>query len=388
MIGIGVIGCGYWGAHLVRNVAGLPGARLVAVSDLSPARLDDVRRRHPALTVETDPHALLADPRIDAVMVATPAATHHALALAALSAGKHVLVEKPLATRAGKARQLIDEADRRGLVLMAGHTFVYSGAVRALRELIAGGELGTVHAYDSVRVNLGQFQPDVNVLWDLAVHDLAILDFVFDERPVAVSATGMGHVAGQPEDVAFATLFFAGSLIAHLHVSWLAPVKLRRTQVSGSRRMVVYDDLEPRDKLRLYDKGITVSGDGNGGPTVVGYREGAVSALELDAAEPLGTEVQHFLDCIEQGRTPLSDGRCGLRVVSLLEAAEHSLRQRGRCVELPAGLDGLDGNDANAGLDANRGDDRDGDNAWPATAREAAEALPAGSAGSAGPELV
>ena len=248
-IGIGVIGYGYWGPNLVRNFADQPAARLAAVADLQRERLVPVERRYPDVRVTTAAHDVIGDPAVDAVVVATPAASHFDLAMAALRAGKHVLVEKPIAAASDQAMRLIDEAARRGLVLMVGHTFVYTGAVRKIRELAVAGELGDIYYYDSVRINLGLFQHDVNVLWDLAVHDLSIMDYVLGRMPSAVSATGFAHVARSPENIAYVTMFFDAPTIAHVHVNWLAPVKVRRTLIGGNRRMVMYDDLEPSDKI-------------------------------------------------------------------------------------------------------------------------------------------
>jgi predicted dehydrogenase len=335
MIGVGLLGYGYWGPNLARNFAEATDARLAIVSDLNPARLALVARRHPGVAITQDAAAVLADPRVDAVVVATPVSTHFDLALRALRAGKHVLVEKPLAPTAAQAAQLVEEAARRGRVLMVDHTFVYTAAVQKIQALVEAGDLGDLYYYDSARVNLGLFQHDVNVLWDLAVHDVAIMDFVLPSRPCAVSATGASHVPGGPENIAYLTLFFAGSLIAHIHVNWLAPVKLRRTLIGGSRKMIVYDDLEPIEKLKIYDKGITLT---NGQERVyqllVGYRTGDMWAPHLDTAEALHTEVRHFLDCVASGRRPLTDGVVGLRVVQILEAASRSLAERGRPVSL------------------------------------------------------
>ncbi|MGE0043485.1 MAG: Gfo/Idh/MocA family protein, partial [Vicinamibacterales bacterium] len=251
MIGIGVIGLGYWGPNLLRNFAENPDARVVAVSDLRPERLATAAARYPAVRTTTDARSVFSDPAVDAVVIATPVSTHFDLALAALQAGKHVLVEKPLAASVDEGRRLAEAADSRGLVLMVGHTFVYTGAVRKIQALVSSGELGDVYYYDSVRVNLGLFQRDVNVVWDLAVHDLSIMDYVLPARPTAVSATGMSHVAGGTENIAYLTLFFDGRLIAHVHVNWLAPVKIRRTLIGGSQRMIVYDDLEPSEKIKV-----------------------------------------------------------------------------------------------------------------------------------------
>jgi predicted dehydrogenase len=338
MIGIAVIGYGYWGPNLVRNFCDTPGARLVAVCDLNKDRLGAVQSRYPAVRITDDFDAILRDPEIDAVAIATPVSSHFRLAMAALMAGKHVFVEKPIASSSEEAQKLVDEAARRNLVLAVDHTFVHTGAVRKMREL-AQSELGEIYYYDSVRVNLGLFQHDVSVIWDLAVHDLSIMDYVLSARPVAVSATGMSHVSGEPENIAYLSLFFESNLIAHIHVNWLAPVKVRRTLVGGSRKMIVYDDLEPSEKIKVYDKGITLNGNPqkNGErryQALVGYRTGDMWAPHLDVSEALGREMREFVSCIERNETPTADGRAGLRVVRILEAASLSLAQRGRVIEL------------------------------------------------------
>src|SRR5215217_7916462 len=255
--------------------------------------------------------------------------------MAALKAGKHVLVEKPLAARSDQARKLVDEAASQKLVLLVDHTFVYTDAVRKIRDLIASGQLGDIYYYDAVRVNLGLFQHDVSVIWDLAIHDLSIIDHVLPSKPVAVSATGISHVPGQPENVAYITLFFASAQIAHVHVNWLTPVKVRHTLIGGSEKMILYDDLEPSEKLKIYDKGITVSQSPEAVyEMLVSYRSGDMWAPRLDAIEALQTEAQHFIDCIENNKRPETDGQAGLRMVNMIEAAETSLRDRGRLVEL------------------------------------------------------
>ena len=335
MIDIGVIGYGYWGPNLVRNFAELLNVRVTTVSDLNRERLKLVQARYPSVKITTDFNDLLADPAVGAVAIATPVSTHYDLALKALQAGKHVLVEKPLTATSDQAMRLIDEANRRNLVLMVDHTFVYTGAVRKIKELIDGDGIGDIYYYDSVRVNLGLFQHDVNVIWDLAVHDLAIMDYILPFQPQAVSATGISHVEGQPENISYLTLFFEGSLIAHIHVNWLAPVKIRRTLVGGSQKMIVYDDLEPSEKVKIYDKGITV----NNKPEsvyqmLIGYRAGDMYAPRLELTEALQTEALHFINCIEQGETPITGGEAGLRVVQILEVATRSLSERGRLVEL------------------------------------------------------
>ncbi len=338
-LGIGVIGYGYWGPNLVRNFSEAAGSRVVAVSDLREERPSRARDRSPAVRTTSDSRQLLADPAIDAVVVATPVATHYRLAMAAIEAGKHVLVEKPLALDSREAVALIDAARRRGVVLMVDHTFVYTGAVQKIKELVDGERLGRLLYYDSVRVNLGLFQHDVDVLWDLAVHDLSIMDFVLARTARAVAAAGVAHVRGQPVNTAYLTCYFDDDLIAHFHVNWLAPVKIRRTLIGGDRQMIVYDDLEPSEKVKVYDKGITLANGSAGGnegayDLLVGYRAGDMYAPQLSLAEALGVEAEHFVDCIRTGRQPITDGEAGLRVVRVLEAAAQSLAERGRVVEL------------------------------------------------------
>jgi predicted dehydrogenase len=337
MIGIGIVGFGYWGPNLVRNFAETPGAKLVSVADLRPDRLEVVRSRYPGVQTTTSVDELIDDPQVDAVVIATPVGSHFALAERALRAGKHVLVEKPLTTSAVEAEQLIELAERRGLTLMVDHTFVYTGAVRKIRELIDLEGIGDCYYYDSVRVNLGLFQHDVSVIWDLAVHDVSIMDHVLRMEPVAVSATGVSHVPGQPENIAYITLFMPGSLIAHIHINWLAPVKVRRTLIGGSSKMIVYDDLEPSEKIKVYDKGISINGNTDKlHRLLIDYRSGDMWAPKLDATEALLTEARHFIECMTTGATPITDGHAGLRVVRILEAATRSLARRGEPVELSA----------------------------------------------------
>ena len=339
MIGVAVVGYGYWGPNLVRNFWEVPGARLVSVCDMRMERLAGVQARYPAVEITASYDEVLRDTRVDVVAIATPVSSHYELALRALQAGKHVFIEKPMTVTSEQGMRLIDEADRRGLIVGVDHTFVYTGAVRKMRELVETDALGDIYYYDSVRVNLGLFQHDVNVLWDLAVHDLAIMDYVLPSRPIAVSAMGVSHVAGEPENIAYLNLFFEHNLIAHINVNWLAPVKIRRTLVGGSRKMIVYDDLEPSEKIKVYDKGITLNGNPqkNGEKVyqmLVGYRTGDMWAPQLDITEALGIELRQFVACVEQNKAPITDGQAGLRVVRILEAATQSLAQRGRVVEL------------------------------------------------------
>lgn len=337
MIKLGVIGYGYWGPNLVRNFSQVPDAQVVAVCDQRAARRALVESIYPSITTVHNAYDLINDPAVDAIAIATPVSTHFELALAALRAGKHVLVEKPLTTTVEQAERLVAEADKQQRVLMVDHTFVYTGAVRKIKEFVDRGSLGQLYYYDSVRVNLGLFQHDVNVLWDLAVHDLSIMDFVLGERPVMVAATGVAHIAGQPTNLAYLTCFFEHNLIAHFHVNWLAPVKVRRTLIGGSDKMVIYDDLEPSEKVKLYDKGVTVRlGDRpeDVEQLLVGYRAGDMLAPQLDLTEALHTEALHFVDCIAHNRRPISDGQAGWRIVRILEAASRSMALHGQPVEI------------------------------------------------------
>lgn len=334
MIKIGVIGYGYWGPNLVRNMFEVPGASVVAVSDMRQDRLRLVNCRYPSLFVSTDYRSLIDDPDIDAIAIATPVHAHYELALEALRAGKHVFVEKPMTSTSEQALRLIDEADRRDLVLMVDHTFVYTGAVRKIKQVVASGMLGDIYYYDSTRINLGLFQRDVDVIWDLAVHDLAIMEYILPSVPCAVAATGINHVMGGTENLAYLTVFFEQNLIAHVNVNWLSPVKIRRTLIGGSKQMIVYDDMEPSEKVKIYDKGITVTnGSDSLYQAMVNYRSGDMFAPQLDVSEALKMELQHFVDCVENGAIPITGGLSGLQVVRVLELASQSMRQRGKLIE-------------------------------------------------------
>jgi predicted dehydrogenase len=333
MVRVGVIGYGYWGPNLVRNFAEGSDTQVVAVADMKSDWLQLAARRYPGIETVSDYRDLLNNPTIDAVAISTPVSTHFPLAMEALQAGKHVLVEKPMTAASDQALRLIDEAARRNLVLMVDHTFVYTGAVRKMRELINTGSLGEIYYYDPTRVNLGLFQHDVNVIWDLAVHDLSIMEYILPEEPVEVSATGIGHVNGAGEDTAYVSVFYSGSIIAHLNVNWLSPVKIRRTLIGGTKSMIVYDDIESSEKIKVYDKGVVVkNGPESLYKLMVSYRSGDIYTPRIDVTEALSIEVQHFADCIQTGATPITDGHAGLRVVNVLEAATRSVRERGRSV--------------------------------------------------------
>lgn len=340
MVNIAVIGYGYWGPNLVRNFAETPGLNLVAVSDLDPNKLATVSKRFPAVRTTTRYQDLLEDASIDAIAIATPVNTHFPLGLAALKAGKHLWLEKPMTETSEEARQLVAEAEKRGLVLLVDHTFIYTGAVRKIGDIVKGGELGDVLYYDSTRINLGLFQRDVSVISDLAVHDFAILDYLLGEHPVAVSASGINHFPGTPENLAYITLYYESHTIAHLNVSWLAPVKVRNILIGGSKKMVVYDDLEPSEKIKIYDKGVSFTEDAEKIQEMrVGYRTGDMWAPKLVGTEALRVEGEHFADCIKNAKAPMTDGKLGLRVVELIEAATDSMAAMGEVVYLQKDAD-------------------------------------------------
>jgi predicted dehydrogenase len=335
MIGVALIGYGYWGPNLARCIAETAGCRLAAIVDPSPKAQARAAGRFETTPVLTDWREALARGDVDAVAIATPVRTHFEIALAALESGRHVLVEKPMTETSAEARRLIETAARRGLTLLVDHTFIYSGAVRKMRELVEAQELGKVFYYDSTRVNLGLFQSDVNVLWDLAVHDLAILQHVLDSAPIALSANAVAHIPGVPESMGQMTLYLESGAVAHLNVNWLAPVKVRRVLVGGSRKMILWDDLEPSEKIKVYDRGVSVTPRGEElYDLLVSYRVGDMWAPRIAANEPLAVELQHFAGCVDAGETPITDGRLGLQVVEMLEAASRSIALRGHPVEI------------------------------------------------------
>lgn len=329
-VGVAIVGYGYWGPNLVRNFANTDGAQVISVSDLDPSKLALVQRRYPGVKTTTEYRNLLDDASVDAIAIATPVQSHYQLALMALKAGKHVFIEKPLAQTSDQVRHLIEEAGRRDLTLMVDHTFLYTPAVQKIRELISEGGIGDIYYYNGIRASLGLFQSDVNVIWDLAVHDISIMQYILNETPVAVSATGAYHVAGSPANMAHITLFFQSSCIAHVNVNWLSPVKIRQTLIGGSSKMIVYDDLEATEKIKVYDKGITVRrAEEDAHQFRIGYRAGDMWAPHLSVKEALQTEAEHFIDCVRTGVPPISSGATGLQVVETLEAASRSIAARG-----------------------------------------------------------
>src|ERR1700733_9851181 len=333
LIKFGVVGYGYWGPNVVRNLDRLDQTKVVAVCDKSTAARRKVAKAYPDVVVTDDSAVLMSSPEIDAIAVVTPVWTHYALAKAALENGKHVFVEKPFTSNAAQAEELIELAARKNLKIMVDHTFLFTGAVQKIKQLLEDGALGELYYYDSTRVNLGLFQHDINVVWDLAPHDLSIIDHLFQKTPEAVSATGQTHLNGH-EDVAFITLYFPDNVIAHINVNWLSPVKVRTTLIGGEKKMLVWNDLEADEKIKVYDKGVHVTSQEGLYNLLVNYRSGDMWAPQIEQVEALHRELAYFVDCIAGDKVPVNDGQAGLRVVKMIEAATESLRQRGSLVYL------------------------------------------------------
>ena len=333
MINIGIIGFGYWGPNIVRNFRGLEGAKVVSICDGNPDAIARARKSNRHVSVTCDPNDILTSPEIDAVAVITPVSTHFELARKALENGKHVFVEKPFTATVAQAEELIALAERKKLTIMVDHTFIFTGAVRKIKQLIEKKTLGDIYYYDSVRVNLGLFQHDVNVIWDLAPHDFAIMDYLLDEKPVAVAACGKAHV-NQMEDTAYVNVHFNNNMIAHFNVNWLSPVKVRTTLIGGEKKMLVWNDLEPDEKIKIYDKGVEVKSKEAAYKMLVNYRSGDMHAPRVEQGEALKVETEYFLHCIRENETPINDGHAGLRVVKMLDACNQSLRMNGQAVAL------------------------------------------------------
>ncbi|HJR59558.1 MAG TPA: Gfo/Idh/MocA family oxidoreductase [Vicinamibacterales bacterium] len=332
VVRVGVIGYGYWGPNIVRNFHGLENVEVMAVCDKSAGALKRASRVYPGLHLTTDFSEVLRSPEIDAVAVVTPVWTHFELAKAALENGKHVFVEKPFTSTPWQAEELIELAAKKNLKIMVDHTFLFSGAVKKIREVVEAGTLGPLYYFDSTRVNLGLFQHDVSVVWDLAPHDLSVMDQVISERPEALVATGGNHLNGHA-DMAFITIYFPRNIVAHVNVNWLSPVKVRTTLIGGRDKMLVWNDLEADEKIKIYDKGVNITNGPEGVyDLLVSYRSGDVWAPKCDQTEALKVELEYFIDCILNDRTPVNDGHAGLRVVRMLDAADHSLKERGRLV--------------------------------------------------------
>ncbi len=329
----GVIGYGYWGPNVVRNLASLEGSSVIAIAEVNPAARMRAQKAYPGVLVTSDTASVIKSTEIDAVAVVTPVWTHYELVKSALENGKHVFVEKPFTSNAAHGEELINLARQKNLTIMVDHTFLFTGAVKKISQLLDEGTLGNLYYYDSTRVNLGLFQHDINVLWDLAPHDLSVMDYLIKASPEAIVATGESHLNGC-EDVAYMTLYFPGQVIAHINVNWLSPVKVRTTLIGGEKRMVVWNDLEADEKVKVYDKGVNVTSREGVYKVLVNYRTGDMWAPQLEQVEALHKELSYFVDCVSNGQEPFNDGCAGLRVVKMLEAGNESLKKRGSLVYL------------------------------------------------------
>jgi len=331
---VAVIGLGYWGPNLVRNFLGTDGIHSVVGCDKDAQRLANIKRKFPETELSDNYADILRRDDIEIVAIATPVSSHFSLAKAALEAGKHCWVEKPFTTTVAEAETLVNLAEKKGLKIMVDHTFIYTGAVRKIKDLIDKGVLGDLYYFDSVRINLGLFQHDVNVVWDLAPHDLSIMDYLIDKRPVSVSAVGSCHIGNRLENIAYLTVNFDNDVIAHFHVNWLAPVKIRTVMIGGTKSMILYDDMENSEKVKVYDRGVEVKTKEGVYETLVQYRMGDMYAPKLDQTEALTVATQHFVDCIRDNKVPITDGIAGLNVVRILEAADSSIKQQGKIIPL------------------------------------------------------
>jgi predicted dehydrogenase len=332
-VNFGVIGYGYWGPNIVRNLVNLEGSQVIAIAEINAGARARAQKAYPSVKLTADASEVITSTVIDAIAVVSPVWTHYELTKAALQNGKHVFVEKPFTSNTAQAEELINLAQQKNLRIMVDHTFLFTGAVRKICQLLDEGSLGNLYYYDSTRVNLGLFQHDINVLWDLAPHDLSIMDHVLKGRPEAIVATGQGHLNGH-EDVAFMTLYFPEKVIAHINVNWLSPVKVRTTLIGGEKRMLVWNDLEADEKIKVYDKGVKITNREGLYELLVSYRSGDMWSPQLEQVEALRQELSYFVECVSNGKEPFNDGCAGLRVVQMLEAASESLSKKGALVYL------------------------------------------------------
>ncbi len=333
MLKIGVIGYGYWGPNIVRNFNGLEEARVVTICDGNQSAMKRAKKAYPHIAVTNDCKEILTSPEIDAVAVITPVSTHFELAKQALQNGKHIFVEKPFTMSSAQAEELIDLAAGKKLTIMVDHTFIFTGAVKKIKQLVDERALGDLYYYDSVRINLGLIQHDVNVIWDLAPHDFAVMDYLLGEKPFAIAASGKSHVS-EREDTAYVTVHMNNNMIAHFNVNWLSPVKVRTTLIGGEKKMLVWNDLEVDEKIKIYDKGVEVKSAEAKYKRLVDYRTGDMWAPRIEQMEALKVEAAYFVSCINANETPINDGQAGLRVVRMLEACDLSLKKNGRAVTL------------------------------------------------------
>jgi predicted dehydrogenase len=329
----GVIGYGYWGPNIVRNLMGLDGSTVQAIAEINPAAQARARKAYPGVNVTSSTIEVISSPQIDAVAIVSPVWTHYELTKAALENGKHVFVEKPFTSTSAQGEELVNLAQQKNLKIMVDHTFLFTGAVKRIAQLIEEGALGNLYYYDSTRVNLGLFQHDINVLWDLAPHDLSIMDYLIKASPEAVVATGQGHLNGH-EDVAYMTLYFPENVIAHINVNWLSPVKVRTTLIGGEKRMIVWNDLDADEKVKVYDKGVKITSREGVYDLLVSYRSGDMWAPQLEQVEALRHEMNYFVECVSSDKEPFNNGCAGLRVVHMLEAASESMSRKGAFVRL------------------------------------------------------
>lgn len=333
MLNISIIGYGYWGPNLVRNFSITEGITVTSVCDINPDAIKKVSKIYPNIEATTDCNKILTSPDIDAVAISTPVFTHYELAKKALDNGKHVFVEKPFTSTVAQAEELVELADKKNLTIMVDHTFLFTGAVRKIKELINDDVLGNLYYFDSTRVNLGLFQHDINVIWDLAPHDFSIMDYVVEEKPTAVAATGVSHF-NKKENIAYVTVYFSNKMIGHFNVNWMSPVKVRNTLIGGDKKMLVWNDLESDEKIKIYDKGVDVTTPESIYDLLISYRSGDVWAPKINHTEALKVEADYFVDCVTNNKTPINDGVAGLRVVKILEATDKSLKQRGETIPL------------------------------------------------------
>jgi predicted dehydrogenase len=333
MIRVGIIGYGYWGPHIARNFHSVNGCEIAGICDKRPDAQRRAKQAFPGVFITAEVSDVVSAPDIDVVAVITPVWTHFAVAKAALENGKHVFVEKPFTSTVAQAEELIELAARKNLKIMVDHTFLFTGAVNKLRQLIDDGTLGKLYYYDSTRVNLGLFQHDVNVIWDLAPHDLSIMDHLVTAKPEVVVATGQKHLNSH-EDVAYITIYFSDCMIAHLNVNWLSPVKVRTTLLGGEKKMVVWNDLEADEKVKVYDRGVNITSGQSVYDLLVSYRSGDMWSPKVDQREALTAEAEYFVNCVCNDKDPFNDGHAGLRIVRLLEAAERSLKERGKAISV------------------------------------------------------
>ena len=335
MLNVAVVGVGYWGPNMIRNFFAHPQTNVKTCCDLKEERLKFIQNSFPAVAVTNDYNTILKDAEIDLVVVCTPVFTHYEIAKAALNAGKHVLIEKPMTSTSAQSEELVELAEKKGLKVFVDHTFLFTGAVRKMKEVIDSGEIGDLYYFDSVRVNLGLFQHDVNVIWDLAPHDISIMQFLLSQKPECVMATGSDHLNNGLEDVAYLTVYYPNKLIAHIHANWLSPVKIRHTLLAGSKKMVVWDDTEPSEKIRIYDKGVEVIKTADQVYNMlIQYRTGDMYCPKLEAIEALKAEVGHIVDCIDNGKSSIISGEDGLMVVKILEASDQSIKNRGKEIRI------------------------------------------------------